>query len=500
LSQFLVGIDIGSGGCKATALNVESGVSYTQASEYPTYYPRPGWAEQNPSDWIDRAGIAIKSVIEKAGISPSEVKAVCIGGVTHSPVFLGEKGEIVRPTINLTDTRSTAQVEKLMKKTGDLILKISLNQISVMWTLPMLIWVRENEHEIWSRVRKIVFPKDYVRFRLIGKVVTDYIDAQGSLLFDPVNNTWSRELLELSGIDVDLLPEVVGPSEVVGEVSEEGAAWSGLAVGTSVIAGATDTALEVYSAGAVNPGDCTVKLATFGRICAVTREPVSGKGLVTYSHLISGLWYPGTGTKSCASSLRWFRDEFCRDMGEDAFSKMDDEAGKIAAGSNGLVFHPYLLGEGSPYADPMLRGDFVGLTLHHGRGHLIRSVMEGVAFSILDSLLYLESFGIRIQEPLRFIGGGTKSQVWLSILTDVLGRKAILPAATDPSYGAALLAGVRIGLFDGLEAALKVNRVEPKELFPSRENAEVYKGLFKIYKEIHDQLVVSVHALSKDFS
>ncbi len=498
MNNYLFGIDIGSGGCKVTLLNLADKKTLTRSAEYQTYYPDAGWAEQDAEDWVFNTGKLIGRIFREGGVQPSDVHAVCISGVTHSPVLLDSERKVIRRTIHLTDARSKEQAAYLRKEAGEEILHTCFNQANVMWTAAMLLWVKECEPENWRRIEKILFPKDYVRFRLTGTEVTDHIDAEGTLLFNVMQKQWDEKLLTLVGLSKKQLPETVFPTEVVGSVTEEGASWSGLKQGTPVVAGTTDTLCEVLAAGSRLPGDCTVKLATFGRICVITHTPVHDEKLITYSYIFPGLWYPGTGTKSFASSLRWFRDAFCRDIGkrENAFALMEEEATDLPPGAGGLLFHPYLQGEGSPYNDPYLRGGFFGLTLHHGRGHLIRAVLEGTSFSLRDSIDFIEQKGMDIKQPLRFIGGGTKSSLWLQILADILGKDGIVPRATDPSVGAALLAGVGTEVFSSIEEAQDFCAGVEKEILHNTEKTALYRELFNLYKKAHDEFADTYHALS----
>ncbi|MFO7928568.1 MAG: FGGY family carbohydrate kinase [Candidatus Humimicrobiaceae bacterium] len=477
---YLLGMDIGSGGCKATLLEIDKG-AITQSAEYSTYYPHPGWAEQDSADWIDKLGRLVKEVMQQKGCLPEEIEAIGIGGVTHSPVLLERSGEVIGRVIHITDRRSYRQAERL--KEFHNIEDIALNSVDSMWTMPMIAWVHDNQKYKLDKTDKILFPKDYVRFRLTGSRVTDYIDAQGTLFFDPAKKQWNKDLVDLVNLDMKLLPEVASPAEIVGKVTKEGSSWSGLAEGTPVIAGSTDTALEVFAAGSINPGDCTVKMATFGRICVITDKPFWGKGFVNYSYVKPELWYPGTGTRSFATSLKWFRDEFCRDLkGGNIFIKMDSLASKTKPGADGLIFHPYLQGEGTPYDDPYLRGNFLGLSLHHKRPHLIRAVLEGTAMSLRDSLEFIKEEGINISKPIRLIGGGSKSKLWSKIVADVTGLDAVVPAATDASFGAAMLAGVGIGVYSSVEDAQKRNYREEKQIKCEKENTGLYDRLFSLYK------------------
>jgi len=498
MSGYILGIDIGSGGCKTALLDRDTGEVAVRAAEYTTRYPKPGWAEQDPEDWIGSLSGLVKDTLRESGISCGEIGAVGIGGVTHTPVLLDRDGCVIRSAIHLTDTRSHGQAARLRDAAGQLILDTCMNAVTVMWTSAMLLWIRENEPDTWDRLVKLLFPKDYVRYRLTGSMVTDHIDAEGTLLFNTRERRWDERLLALIGMEPDRLPDTVAPFEIVGRVTAEGEKWSGLRADTPVIAGTTDTLLEIIAAGLQRSGDCTVKLATFGRICVLSDKPYFDEKLITYSYIHSGLWYPGTGTKSFASSLRWFRDQFCTDLGgnADAFSVMEEEARTIKPGSGGLLFHPFLQGEGSPYNDPHLRGDFIGLSLHHRRGHLIRSVLEGTAFSLLDSISYIRERGIEINEPVRYIGGGTRSTLWLQIVADVLGLDGIKPGATDPSIGAALIAGVGTGAFGSLEEAQKLISGKAGRVVHVEERTRRYRKLFEKYKRAVELLTGVYHELS----
>ncbi len=489
--SYLFGIDLGSGGCKVSLLDTTTEKLSVLSEEYPTYYPLPGWAEQEPEDWISSASSLIKAMLDRQNCNPADIDAVGLSGVTHSLVMIDGQNNVLGRTIHLTDSRSKKQADRLRKQAGALIEKLGLNSVDVMWTISMLDWVRENEPDRWRKIQKILFPKDYLRFRLTGLFMTDNVDAQGTLLFNPVQNKWEPELAHLIDLDMEILPEIRNPAAIAGKVTEDGAKWSGLAAGTPVITGSTDTLCEIFAAGSRQIGDTTIKLATFGRICVISDSPVTSPGIVTYTYIIPGLWYPGTGTRSCGTSLRWFRDEFCRDLKDrygSVYQAMEAEAGDIPPGSDGVLFHPYLQGEGSPYDDPDLRGDFVGLTLHHKRGHMIKAVLEGVAFSLLDSIEYIREKGISINPPVKFIGGGSRSQMWTNILADVTGMDAVVPEFADASVGAALLAGVGTGFFKTFEDALDYKRNNISSVNYNESNCRQYRKYFDMYKEVQSCL------------
>ncbi len=484
-----------------TLLNIKSAKAVTLSKEYPTYYPRPGWAEQEAGDWIGACSFLISKLMKQEKCDPKTIIAIGVSGVTHNPVLLDRENNLLGRVIHLTDTRSHRQSDFLREKANDLILKRGLNNIDAMWTIAMLLWVHDNEKDRWDKIKKIIFPKDYLRYRLTEKILTDEIDAEGTLLFDPIRKRWDPDLCGLIGLELEKLPEIYHPLEIAGKVTKEAESWSGLHEGTPVIAGTTDTLLEVFVAGSIKPGDCTVKLATFGRICVITDKPCYGKGLINYSFIKNGLFYPGTGTRSFATAFRWLRDEFFRDINEqeDAFKIMDDMAKEIKAGSEGLLFHPYLQGEGSPYVDPHLRGDFLGISLSHQREHFARAVLEGTCFSLLDCLHFIKDKGIEIHMPLRFIGGGTKSKIWTQILADVLGTDAVIPKATDPSIGGALIAGVAAGVYGSLEEAQNVICDSERDIEFNSQNNKTYLRSFEIYKKSAKVLMEINHLISNQY-
>jgi len=523
---FVMGIDIGSGACKVTILQIEGRgggdnctkpLSKTYSHEYKTVYPHPGWAQQESSMWLENLSKLIKRAIEENDLDNSQIAAVALSGVTHSPVLLDKELNVLGNVIHITDSRSIEQTESL-RKFNELFLKINFNPVSPMWTISMLKWIQENEPDRYGRIFKIIFPKDFIRMKLTGEIATDEIDAQGTLFFDTLNKKWSHELAGIIGLDVGILPDISSPLEISGKVTKEGSYWSSLKAGTPVVTGTTDTLLEILAAGNIKKGDCTVKLATFGRICVLSEKPAPYEGVINYSYIIPGLWYPGTGTKSCASSYRWVRDEFFKDYLSKqqndenlisfsnikekqknllpAFKKMDLEASEIESGSNGLLFHPYLLGEGSPYNDSMLRGDFLGLTLHHKRAHFARAVLEGTSFSLRDSIEFLAEKGIRPLGDLKFIGGGSRSSLWTQILADVLGHDGLIPVNTDASYGAAMLSAVAIKAFPSVEEAVKKSmQFKEKIIYNASENKKYFR-IYRLYKKAKEALTQLNHELS----
>jgi len=481
--KYLLGIDFGGGASKATLLSEKGDLIATASVEYPTNYPKPGYAEQNAADWYEAIKRNIAQILKTSGVSSSDILSVCLDAATHTAVLMDEAYHVLRPCIYWTDSRSTAQSQFLRENYGELIWKQTLHKADTVWTLPQLLWIKENEPETFAKTKRILFAKDYIRFLLTGEAFTDTIEAQGSMFFDNTKQCWSKELCALLGFDETLLPNVVSPMSSAGSITEKAAEETGLCRGTKVICGTTDTALEVFAAGAVSKGDMTIKLATAGRICVVTDRAYPNQNLINYSHVSDGLWYPGTATKSCAASLRWYRDTF-----GGTYGALDEEAAKIPVGCDGLLFHPYLNGELTPYADPFLRGSFTGVRAGHTKAHFTRAVLEGVAFSLLDCKTELEKIGIAHKNNAVIIGGGSESALWRQIVSDALGITLLKTENSDSSFGGAMLAGVSAGVFDSLQDALNkcVKTVSITE--PNHENTKKYAEYFTFYKKIHDAL------------
>lgn len=481
--RYVLGIDFGGGASKATLLSENGEIVAEATYEYPTYYPAPGYVQQNPDDWYNAAKENIRAVIKSSGVSSGDIKVIALDAATHTAVVMDDDFNVLMPSIYWTDTRSKKEVDHLKETLGGEIRRIALHNVDTIWTLPQLLWIKNNEPEIFSKIRKIFFAKDYVRHCLTGDYVTDYIEAEGSMLFDYNRQCWSEELCGILSLDTRALPKIVSPSDVAGTVSADAAADTGLCEGTPVLCGTTDTVMEVFAAGAVSEGQMTLKLATAGRICVVTSKSYPDKNLINYSHVIDGLWYPGTATKSCAASYRWYRDTFGGD-----YAELDRGAESIAPGADGLVFSPYLNGELTPYADPKLCASFIGVRSSHTKAHFTRAVLEGVSMSILDCKNELEKIGIPHEDSAAIIGGGGKSPLWRQITSDILGIKLVEKKYADSSFGSAMFAGVAAGFWKTPKDALDVCNETVSETMPDAKNHALYKKVFERYKKVHDAL------------
>ena len=481
--KYLLGIDFGGGASKATLINTDGNIIAESSAEYPTYYPDGNGCEQIPEDWQKALCENINTLKEKSGIDPADILCIAVDSATHTAVLCDENKKPLRPAIHWTDSRSVKEATELNEKYGDEILKLSYHRPGTFWTLPQLLWVKNNEPETYEKLRYIFFEKDYIRYILTGVFCTDYIEAEGSMLFDCEKLCWSERLCEIAGLDISCLPPVKSPTDIIGSITASAAALTGLSEGTPVICGTTDTVMEIFASGAVKKGCVTVKLATAGRICVITDRPYPHRDIVNYSHVVNGLWYPGSATKSAAASYRWYRDTFGGN-----YKDLDKDASLVPIGCEGLRFHPYLNGELSPYADPLLCGSFTGIRATHTKAHFTRAVLEGVCYALLDSRSVLENVGIEYALTATAIGGGTKGELWRQMAADVLGMTLLTTESSDSSLGSAMLAGIGIGVFKNAEeAAAKCVKIKSKTT-PISENTEKYRKVFEEYKKIHDAL------------
>lgn len=481
--KYLLGIDFGGGSSKATLIDTNGNIIAESIAEYPTLYPFVGACEQEPRDWLNALKENIQKLKEVCQIDFFDILCIAIDSATHTAVLCDEKYEPVRPAIHWTDSRSRRETAYLRDEYGERIFEQSFHKPDPIWTLPQIMWVREHEPNNFKRIKHIFFEKDYIRYCLTDVWCTDYIEAQGSMLYDCTKKEWSEWLCSLAGLEKEVLPPIVNPTDIIGKITKQASEETGLYEGTPVICGTTDTCMEVFAAGAVSCKDMTVKLATAGRICVITEQPYPNRHLVNYSHIAEGLWYPGAATKAAAASYRWYRDTFGGD-----YEELNRGAEEVPLGCEGLVFHPYLNGELTPYADPMLCGSFTGVRATHTKAHFTRAVLEGVCYSLLDAKLALDEIGMEYQDVATLIGGGAKGALWRQIAADVLGVTLKVMKNSDSSFGSAMLAGIAVGVFQDAKDAVD-KCVEVKDIaYPDMERHQMYQELFKEYKRIHDVL------------
>jgi xylulokinase len=493
--SLVLGIDTSTTATKAVLMDETGRVKGAASAEYGYDTPRPLWAEQSPDLWWEGTATAVQQVMEATGTSPSEVEAVGLTGQMHGSVLLDAAGEVVRPAILWNDQRTSAECDQIRRRVGrERLIEITGNDALTGFTAPKLLWVQAHEPENWARVSHVLLPKDYVRLELTGDYAVDVADGSGTILFDLGARTWSPEILDALDIDPALLAETHEGPDITGVVAGAGAAATGLQEGTPVMAGGGDQSANAVGVGAIAPGVVALSLGTSGVVFATTDGPsVEAEGRVhAFCHAVPGRWHMMGVMLSAAGSLRWLRDAIAPDR---SFDDLVTGAAEIPAGSDGLMFLPYLTGERTPHPDPLARGAFVGLTVRHDLRHLTRAVLEGVAFGLRDGLDLMIASGMPAPVQIRASGGGTRSALWRQILADVLGAEiAAVGTEEGAAYGAALLAAVGVGWFDSVDvAAEKVIDVET--VASPSSNQESYGDAHARFDALYPALSPTFHAL-----
>ncbi len=498
-SGFLLGVDLGAGSLKASVIDPEGSLLGEASHPIQTRSPQLGWAEQDPEAWYRAFCQAVPAALRRAEVEAKRLAAIGISGGAHIEVLLDADDRVIRPAIMWSDQRSAAEAAELHARAGETIIRCSLNKANATWTLAHLAWLKKHEREAVARVRRLFIAKDYLRYRVTGDWHTDFSDAVGALMADAETRGWSAEICKLIDWPMESLPPVVEAHEVVGKVTSQAAADAGLVAGIPVVAGSNDTTVELFGAGALEAGQGAIKLATAGVLFQVAEGPAVHPPISCYPHIVEGLTYTATGTNSCASAHRWLRDQVFAPLDggtaeADLFAVMDRMAGEVPPGAEGLIFHPYLQGERAPYWGPHLRADFIGLTLRHGRAHMARALYEGIAFSIRDLMAAARAEGLDYRE-IRLLGGGARSAVWRQIMADVIGLEIDCPERGDASFGAALVAGLGVDLFDSPRHAVERCVRLTARCRPDGERHDFYSELFDVYKEAQAKLAPLDHRL-----
>jgi xylulokinase len=461
-------------------------------SEYAFNVPRPLWSEQDPHLWWVGTIDSIRSVLASTGVSGDDVAAIGLTGQMHGAVVLDRAGEVLRPAILWNDQRTGPECDVIREALGGVerLVAITGNDALTGFTAPKLVWIRDHEPEIWQRIAHVLLPKDYVRLQLTAEYALDKADGAGTILFDLAARNWSAEVLGALEIDHAWLPPTFEGPVVTGSITKDAAEATGLRTGTPVVAGGGDQAANGVGVGAVAPGVVALSLGTSGVIFAATDRPLfESRGRVhAFCHAVPDRWHMMSVMLSAAGSLRWFRDALAPGV---AFGDLVAPAAEVAAGSDGLLFLPYLTGERCPHPDPLARGAFVGLTVAHDRRHLTRAVLEGVAFGLRDGLDLMTDAGMPAPSQIRASGGGTASPLWRQILADVLGAEIATVNTTEgAAYGAAILATVGAGLFRSVDAACEALVVATRAATPGPD-APRYAEAHAIYRELYPALAPS---------
>jgi len=493
----VLGIDIGTSGSRALLVD-ESGVIVASATSAHEAFrsPGPAWAEQDPADWWRAAQDAVRTVLAKGKVAAKDIACIGLSGQMHGAVLLDEAGAVLRPSIIWCDQRTAEECKWLDREVGPArLLELTSNPALTNFTLTKLLWVRTHEPDIWKRVRHVLLPKDYVRYCLSGAFAIDVADASGTLMLDVARRQWSGEMLASSAISADILPEVFESPAVCAHVSASAASATGLLAGTPIVAGAGDQAAGAVGMGITHPGAVSVTIGTSGVVFAATERPaLDRKGRIhTFCHAIPGRWHVMGVTQAAGLSLRWIRDQWGIGSDDAAYERMTTEAARVPAGSDGVMWAPYLMGERTPHADPDVRAALVGLAASHTRGHVVRAVMEGVAFSLNDTFGIFEELQVPVSR-VRVGGGGARSALWREIQAAVYGHPVETVAAEEgAAYGAAILAGVGAGFWPSVDAACDrivrtagITKADPSVTGVMRGRYAAYRRIYPALRSIFD--------------
>lgn len=487
--MYWLGLDVGTGGSRALLIDEKARVRFSHISAHEDMKMlKPLWAEQNPEDWWRASQAAIQGVLKAAGIDGSAVKGIGLSGQMHGLVLLDEANEVIRPALIWCDQRSQRQVDEINQVAGpENVLRATANPVLTGFTLPKLLWVRDNEPALFDRVRHILLPKDFVRFKLTGEFATDVSDASGTALFDVLHRKWSEEMVSVLGLNRATLPAAFESSEITGTVSEAAEQATGLRAGTPVVGGAGDQAASAIGNGIVETGMVSCTVGTSGVVFAYLDKPAyDPDGRVhTFCHAIPNAWHVMGVTQGAGLSLQWYRNRFAKDL---SYDELTADAAQSPPGAYGLFWLPYLMGERTPHLDANARAAWIGLTAKHQASDLIRAILEGVCYSLKDSLEIIAGLGARTGVT-RLSGGGAKSSLWHQLFADIFAQRVtILESQEGSAYGAALLAAIGTGEYASAEEVFKaaVQEVSAKE--PDPESVRFYAERYKVYRSLYPAL------------
>jgi xylulokinase len=498
MSVFL-GIDIGTSGTKTLAVHEDGRILGSSTVEYPLESPQPGWSEQQPEDWWQASIQSVRAVLSTSQVAPAEVKGIGLSGQMHGSVFLNRQQQVIRPALLWNDQRTARECAEIERLAGgrSALIELVANPALTGFTAPKILWLRNHEPRNYEQLDQVLLPKDYVRFRLTGEYATEVSDASGTLLLDVKNRRWCQPLLDKLKIDPALLPRVYESEEVSGRLTTQAAEKLGLPAGVPVVGGGGDQAAGAVGNGIVSQGVISATMGTSGVVFAHSDQvQIDAAGRIhTFCHAVRGKWHVMGCVLSAGGSLQWYRNHLgqpeqatARAMGIDPYVLLSAEAGQAPAGCEGLFFLPYLTGERTPHADPEARGAWIGLTLRHGRPHLVRAVMEGATFAMRDCLEIIREMHIPIEE-IRVSGGGARSEFWRQLQADIFGQPVVtINAQEGPAYGVALLAAAGTGAYkDVVEASQATIRVV-SETDADALRKRRYDQAYPIYRKLYQSL------------
>ncbi|GEN87787.1 xylulokinase [Oceanobacillus sp. FSL W8-0428] len=492
--KYVIGIDLGTSAVKLLLVNMNGKVIQEISKEYPLMQEKAGYSEQNPEDWVEQTIAGLTELTDSFPGDVSDIEGISFSGQMHGLVLLDENHDAIRPAILWNDTRTTKECQEITEQVGrEKLLHISKNIALEGFTLPKIIWVKKYEPENYSKAKLFLLPKDYLRFRLTGRLHMDYSDAAGTLLLDIEKRSWSDEICTALDIDPELCPPLVPSHEMVGNIDEIIAEKTGLSEKISVFAGGADNACGAIGAGILEEGRTMASIGTSGVV--LSYEDAGNKsfaGKVHYlNHAAPDAFYTMGVTLAAGYSLSWFKNTFAKEM---TFDDLLQEAADVPVGANGLLFTPYIAGERTPHVDASIRGSFIGMDSSHKRKHFTRAVMEGITFSLNESLEIFRENGKSVDTVIS-IGGGAKSTMWLQMQADIFNTTVIKPGSEQgPGMGAAMLAAYGSGWFETLPECASVFLKDAQTVEPIRENVEKYKELFTLYKSVY----ASTKQINKD--
>jgi xylulokinase len=493
----LLGIDLSTTGAKALLIDREGRVVSSATTPLNISTPHPLWSEQDPHEWWTAAANSIKQALAEANVSGDQIASIGLTGQMHGLVLLDETEGVLRPAILWNDQRCAAECDEIRARVGrDQLVQITGNDALTGFTAPKILWVEKHEPEVYRRTRHILLPKDYIRYKLTDTLAMDKADGSGTILFDLRHRTWSLQLLDILNIPADWLPPTFEGHETTGEVTREAAELTGLRAGTPVVAGGGDQSAQAVGVGVVRPGTMAVTLGTSGVVFAATESALiepAGR-LHAFCHAVPDRWHLMGVMLSAAGSLQWYHDKFAHDK---SFADLVNEASQVPAGSEGLIFLPYLSGERTPHPDPLARGAWIGLTTRHSQPHLTRAVLEGVAFGLKDIFNLMKDVGLDSVDQIRLSGGGAKSSLWRQILADIFEAELVTVNTTEgAAYGAALLAGVGAGVWPDVDTACAQTIFISDRVSPNAETSAIYRAAYHEYENLYPALKPTFHALS----
>ena len=497
MKHLFLGIDVSTTGSKALIIDEQGTVVASAANEHSISTPKPLWSEQDPGEWWQASVKSIREALAQAGVKGEEIQAIGLTGQMHGLVMMDEAGTVLRPAILWNDQRTAEECEEITQLFGfDGLLAMTGNKALTGFTAPKILWVRKHEPEVYAKTKHILLPKDYLRYHLTGEYAVDKADGAGMLLFDLKKRDWSLEMLKALQIPESWLPKSFEGPEITGTVTPKAAEMTGLKAGTPVVGGGGDQAAQAVGVGAVTPGIVALTLGTSGVVFATTSSPlIEPQGrLHAFCHSVPGAWHFMGVMLSAAGSLRWYRDTLAPGMGYDDLLA---PAADIPAGSEGLLFLPYLTGERTPHPDPLARGAFVGLTIRHTKAHMTRSVIEGVSFGLRDSMELIKGAGLGQIKQVRVSGGGARSALWRQMLSDVMNSELVTVNTTEgAAFGAALLAGVGCGVWKTVEECCKATIKTLDSTTPNAGTVAVYEQYYHQYTALYPALKPTFEAVA----